>query len=140
MKKTYHLGLLHLAHILINADGQIDEREMVIIRKIKEEEKIDDLVFLEFSRGIAQKKQPEIYARGVDLLNRCTEEEKICAFVYLFQLAEADTSISMREIKMLMLALKATGIDFNDVAMTMNLSTPRSERDEYLLQLERSRS
>jgi uncharacterized tellurite resistance protein B-like protein len=140
MKKTYHLGLLHLAHILINADGQIDEREMAIIRKIKEEEKIDDLVFLEFSRGIAQKKQPEIYARGVDLLNRCTEEEKICAFVYLFQLAEADTSISMREIKMLMLALKATGIDFNDVAMTMNLSTPRSERDEYLLQLERSRS
>ena len=139
MKKTYHLGLLHLAHILINVDGTIDEREMEIIKAIKEEEKIDDLVFLEFSRGISQMKQPDIYARGIELLNRCTEEERTCAFVYLFQLAEADTSISMREIKLLMQALNATNIDFNDVAISMNLAAPKNEGNAYMLQLAKTR-
>jgi hypothetical protein len=139
MKKTYHLGLLHLAHILINVDGTIDEREMEIIRKIKDEENIEDLVFLEFSRGIAQKKQMDIYTRGVELLNRCPEEDKICAFVYLFQLAEADTTISMREINLLMKALKATHTEFNDVAISMNLAAPKNEGSVYMMQLAKTR-
>lgn len=123
MKKNYQLGLLHFVHILINADGYIDDREMEIIRKIKKEENIDDGVFLEFSRSIAHIKGQDIFNRGLDLLNSCTEEEKICAFVYLFQLAEADASISMKEVRLLMYALKVTNVDFNDVALSNDLAS-----------------
>src|SRR5688572_11193110 len=102
MTNNYHLGLLHVVNMLINTDGRIDDREMEIILKIKEEEKIGDDVFLEFSKSIATLKGQDIFNRGLDLLNGCTSDEKLCAFVYLFQLAEADTSISMKEIRLLM--------------------------------------
>jgi hypothetical protein len=123
MKKDYQLGLLHIAHSLINTDGRIDDREMDIILKIKTEEHISDEVFLEFSRGIALAKGRDIFNRGLDLLNRCTEEEKLCAFVYLFKLAEADDSISMKEVRLLMDALKITNVDFKDISLISNLAS-----------------
>jgi uncharacterized tellurite resistance protein B-like protein len=126
MKKNYQLGLLHIVHRLINADAKIDDREMAVILKIKTEEHIDDAVFLEFSRGIALAKEKDIFDRGIELLNTCTEEEKICAFVYLFKLAEADESISMKEIHLLMDALRVTNVDFNDVALSANLASSTS--------------
>jgi len=122
MKTNYHLGLLHFVHMLINSDGHIDDREMETILKIKQEENIEDAVFLEFSRSIAQLRGQDIFNRGLDLLNACTEEEKLCAFVYLFQLAEADTSISMKEIRLLIYALKVTNVDFNDVAASTSMA------------------
>jgi len=132
MKTNYHLGLLHFVHMLINSDGHIDDREMETILKIKQEENIDDAVFLEFSRSIAQLRGQDIFNRGLDLLNTCTEEEKLCAFVYLFQLAEADTSISMKEIRLLIYALKVTNVDFNDVAAStsMALLTTFNQRNQ----------
>jgi hypothetical protein len=90
--------------------------------KIKKEEGIDDASFLEFSRSIAHINQQDIFNRGLKLLNNCTEDEKLCAFVYLFQLAEADTSISMKETRLLISALKAANVDFNDVDISNSLA------------------
>ncbi len=131
MKKNYQLGLLHFVHMLINTDDLIDDREMEIILKIKKEEGIEDAIFLEFSRSIALIKGQEIFTRGLDLLSSCTEEEKICAFVYLFQLAEADASISMKEVRLLMYALKVTNVDFNDVAMSTDLATSNNAKLQH---------
>ena len=126
MKNNYQLGLLHIAHSLINTDGKIDDREMDIIHKIKTEEHIDDAVFLEFSRSITLAKGRDIFNRGLNLLNTCTEEEKICAFVYLFKLAEADDSISMKEVRLLMDALKLTNTDFKDVTLSSDLTKSKN--------------
>jgi len=122
MKKDYHLALLHFVHMLINTDNHIDDREMDLILKIKKEEGIDDASFLEFSRSIAHINHQDIFNRGLKLLNNCTEDEKLCAFVYLFQLAEADTSISMKETRLLISALKAANVDFNDVDISNSLA------------------
>jgi hypothetical protein len=122
MKKDYHLALLHFVHMLINTDNRIDDREMDLILKIKKEEGIDDASFLEFSRSIAHINHQDIFNRGLKLLNNCTEDEKLCAFVYLFQLAEADTSISMKETRLLISALKAANVDFNDVDISNRLA------------------
>ena len=126
MKKNYQLGLLHFVYMLINTDGRIDDREMEIILKIKREEDIEDSVFLEFSRSIASAKDQDIFNRGLDLLNSCTEDEKLCAFVYMFQLAEADATVSMKEVRLLMYALKVTNVDFNDVAISADLANPNT--------------
>lgn len=139
IKTNYHLGLLHFVHMLINTDGRIDDREMEFILKIKNEEGIDDSLFLEFSRSIALTKQQDIFSRGLDLLNTCTEEEKICAFVYLFELAEADATISMKEVYLLMYALKVTNIDFDDVAISKNLASLNGNTQGFLSRIERSR-
>jgi uncharacterized tellurite resistance protein B-like protein len=122
MNRNYQLGLLHFVHVLINADGTIDEREMDALRKIQIEEEIDDTIFHEFSRSISGAKVREIYNKGIELLNTCTEEEKLIAFVHLFRLAESDESICMNEVKHLLHAIQVVKIEFADVAMSARLS------------------
>lgn len=134
MKNTYQLALLHFVHMLINSDGRIDDREMDIILKIKTEENIDNTVFLEFSRSIALTKGQDIFNRGLELLKACSEEEKLCAFVYLFQLAESDSSISMQEVRLLIHALKATNVDFKDVALSNDLATSNYRGAKHYVQ------
>jgi uncharacterized tellurite resistance protein B-like protein len=109
--------------MLINVDGRIDEREMKMLQSIKQEEKIDDTIFQGFAKSISTIKKQDIYARGLALLNGCTDEEKLCVFAYLFRLAEADTTIDMNEIRLLMSAIKQTNVDFEDVEMITRLSS-----------------
>ena len=122
MSTNFKLGLLHFVHMLINVDGHIDDREMVAIQAIKKEESIEDDLFQEFSKSISNSKEHEIHERGVELLNSCTEEEKLCAFVHLFRIAEADTSINMKEVRLLMYSIKATRIEFDDVVVSARMS------------------
>ncbi len=122
MSTNFKLGLLHFVHMLINVDGHIDDREMVAIQAIKKEESIEDDLFQEFSKSISNSKEHEIHERGVHLLNSCTEEERLCAFVHLFRIAEADTTVNMKEVRLLMYSIKATKIEFDDVVMSARMS------------------
>jgi uncharacterized tellurite resistance protein B-like protein len=118
----FQLGLLHFVHLLVNVDGHIDEREKAAILAIKAEEKIPDSIFQDFEKYVSAHTEQEIYGRGVTLLNTCNEEEKICAFVHLYRLAEADTSISNKEVRFLIYGLKLTHIDFEDVILSASLA------------------
>ena len=118
----FQLGLLYFVHLLVNVDGHVDEREKAAISAIKEEEKISDAVYEDFSRYVLSNSEQEIYEAGVELLNKCTEEEKICAFVHLYRLSEADTSISNKEVRFLIYGLKLTHIDFEDVILSASLT------------------
>jgi uncharacterized tellurite resistance protein B-like protein len=124
MSTNFKLGLLHFVHMLINVDNHVDEREMKALQLIKVEENIDDDLFQQFSRSIVNSKEHEIHERGVDLLNMCTEDERLCAFVHLFRIAEADSTINMKEVRLLMYSIKATKIEFDDVSMSARLSNP----------------
>lgn len=119
---NFQLGLLHFVHLLVTVDGRIDERERTAITSIRKEEGISDEVFLEFERSIANSNEQEIYSRGGQLLNLCTEEERLTAFVHLYRLAEADTSITGKEVKFLLFGLKTTNLSFEDVILGASLS------------------
>ncbi len=113
--KNYQLGLLHLVHLLISADGVIDEKERNAIFKIKTKENIPDSVFSEFEGEIATKKEREIYQQGIALVNECTDEEKLKAFVHLYRLSEVDGNVHVKEVRLLLYSIKMAGIEFNDV-------------------------
>lgn len=123
MSNTYQLGLLHIVYTLINVDGKIDEREMNSLQVIQQEESMSDELFREFSRSIVGKSKKEVHTKGLELLGACSEEEKMCAFVHLFKLAEADTSICMEEVRLLLTALKMVNIDFEDIAAVVRMSS-----------------
>lgn len=128
MNRNYQLGLLHFVYVLINSDEAIDDREMETVRAIQHEEKIEDSVFQEFSRSIATIKRRDIYNRGIELLNTCNEDEKLTAFAHLFRLAESDSSICLNEVKHLLYAIKATKIEFEDVAMIARMSSQKNQQ------------
>ncbi len=113
--KTYQIGLLYLVHLLISADGVVDENEKKALNKIKEKENIPDSLFKEFETQVAIKKERDIYQEGIELLNKCSEEEKLNAFVHLYKMSEVDGRVHVKEVRLLLYSIKMAGIEFNDV-------------------------
>jgi uncharacterized tellurite resistance protein B-like protein len=119
---NFQLGLLHFVHLLVTVDGHIDDRERAAILEIKKEESISDKVFNDFERKSEVASEAEIYTDGIEYLSSCSDDEKLAAFVHLYRLAEADTSISNKEVRFLLYGLKATKISFEDVVLTAGMS------------------
>jgi uncharacterized tellurite resistance protein B-like protein len=115
MNRNYHLGLLHLIHLLVGADGVIDEHEKAALHNIKEREGIPDDLFNEFERSIADKRERGIFETGVELMNQCTMEEKLNVFVLLYKLSEVDGRVHVKEIRFLLYTIKLLGVEFDDV-------------------------
>jgi len=113
--KTYQIGLLYLVHLLISADGVVDENEKKALNKVKEKENIPDSLFAEFENQVATKKERDIYQEGIEMINRCTEEEKLNAFVHLYKMSEVDGRVHVKEVRLLLYSIKMAGIEFNDV-------------------------
>ncbi|MFZ5972234.1 MAG: TerB family tellurite resistance protein [Bacteroidota bacterium] len=112
---NYQLGLLYLVHLLISSDGIIDEKERQALQLIKNKELIPDKLFADFQQAVGEKKERDIYQSGLELLNQCTDEEKLNAFVHLYKMSEADGNVHVKEVRLLLYSIKMTGIEFNDV-------------------------
>jgi len=119
---NYQLGLLHLVHLLVTVDGHIDDRERMAIEAIRKEENISEQLCTEFEKKVETMKEQEIYSAGINLLTDCTDDERLAAFVHLYKLAEADASISNKEVRFLLYGLKLNNLSFEDVILSANMS------------------
>ena len=115
MNRDYQLGLLCLTHLLISADGVIDENEIDALKIIRTKESITDQLFTEFENMIAEKREREIFETGIELINRCSIQEKIKILVTLYKLSEVDGRVHVKEIRLLLYSIKLTEIEFDDV-------------------------
>jgi uncharacterized tellurite resistance protein B-like protein len=113
--KTYQIGLLYLVHLLISADGVVDENEKKALKKVKDKENIPDSILEEFQTGVASKKERDIYQDGIEMINKCSKEEKLKAFVHLYKMSEVDGRVHVKEVRLLLYSIKMAGIEFNDV-------------------------
>ena len=109
------LGLLYLAHLLISADGIIDAKEYQALSKIKTKESISDHDFKKFEEAVKGKRERDIYREGIEMMNNCTDEEKLNAFVHLYKMSEIDGRVHVKEVRLLLYTIKNAGIEFNDV-------------------------
>ena len=114
-QEPYHLGLLYMVHLLIGSDGKISPDERASLTMIQGQEKIPDTLVNRFKNAVETKSEREIYQEGIDLLNRCTNDQKLKAFVHLYKLSEADGNVHVKEVRLLLYSIKMTGIEFNDV-------------------------
>jgi uncharacterized tellurite resistance protein B-like protein len=115
VNKNYQLGLLYLVHLLISADGVIDEKESKALDQIRIDEKISDDIYKQFQQDILTKKERDIYQEGIAMMNECDTEEKLNAFSQLYRLSEVDGSVHVKEVRLLLYSIKMAGIEFNDV-------------------------
>jgi len=118
---AYHQGLLHCAHLLMSVDGVVDERETNTLQTICKEENIAPVEFTLFQQAIASKSEKQIYLDGLNLLNECTKQERLCALVHLFTITESDETVHRKEVRFLLYSLKGTDVDFEDIEMTARL-------------------
>lgn len=115
MNKDYQFGLLYLAHLLMSADGVIDEKEEAALMRITSKEQISDNTFREFSNSVRALKEKEIYQQGIEMLNKCSDSEKLNAFVHLYKMSEVDGTVHVKEVRLLLYSIKMASIEFNDV-------------------------
>lgn len=113
--KNYHLGVLYLMRLLINADGVIEATENEALRKVKQYENIPEETLISFERDILTKNEKELYQIGIDYLNLCTDEDKLNAFVHLYKMSEADGTVHVKEVRLLLYSIRKAQIEFNDV-------------------------
>lgn len=114
-QKNYHLGLLYLVHLLISADGVVDETERKALLSVKEKERIPDSVFAEFEKNVAAKKEKDIYQQGIEMISHCSDKEKLDAFVHLYKMSEVDGRVHVKEVRLLLYSIKMAGVEFDDV-------------------------
>jgi len=112
---NFQTGLLYLVHLLISADGVVDENEKRALQKVKAKENISDSLFAEFENQVLIKKERDIYQEGIEMINRCTDEEKLRVFAHLYKMSEVDGRVHVKEVRLLLYSIKMAGIEFNDV-------------------------
>ena len=115
MNKNYQLGLLYLVHLLVSADGVVDQNELAALEKIKSNEKIPDEVYAQFKNDITVKKEKDIYQIGLEALSKCSDEEKLRAFAILYKMSEVDGRVHVKEVRLLLYSARMTGVEFDDV-------------------------
>jgi uncharacterized tellurite resistance protein B-like protein len=118
--KSFHLGLLYLTHLLINADGIVSTEEERALQRIKEKEKIPSDVFEEFLADVKTKSAKTIYQEGIALINECSIKEKLNALAHMYKLTEIDGSVHVKEVRLLLYSMKMASIEFNDVVVAAN--------------------
>lgn len=120
-KTSFQLGLLYFSYLLVMVDGEVDQREKEAIHKIKIKESIPDWIFDDFEEHIAALTEQQIFKKGVELMNRCSDEDKLRAFVQLYLLTEIDNKIHRKEVRFLLYSLKATNVAFEEVELRAKL-------------------
>ena len=121
--KNYQLGLLYLVHLLINADGVIDEKERQALVRVTAAEGIPESTFLAFEAEIANKKEREIYLDGIEMINSCTRDEKLTALAHLYKMSEADGHVHVKEVRLLLYSIRQAGIEFDEVVQLAKRKT-----------------
>jgi len=112
---NYHMGLLYLMRLLMGVDGEVESSENNHLRKVKEFEKIPEETLITFEKVIITKDEKQLYQIGIDYLNLCTDEDKLNAFVHLYKMSEADGTVHVKEVRLLLYSIRKAQIEFNDV-------------------------
>jgi len=113
--ENYHNGLLYLAHLVISADGIIDDNELEALQTIKKQENISDEVFSSYKSDVANMKERDIYQKAIDLVSTCNDEERLRAFTWLYKISEVDGSVHVKEVRFLLYSVKRANVEFDDV-------------------------
>lgn len=117
---SYTVGLLALMSVLVNSDGEISENELNYLQRIKDAEGIPDQDFDAYTNTILGKSEKEVYQIGMDAINRCSDNEKLNAFARMYHMAQADGVIHVKEVRLLLYAVKTAQVDFNMVMEKAN--------------------
>ena len=116
-------ALLYLIHLLVYSDGEYDESEKDAVLRICEEEGVSHNDYQQFHLDTLELTEREIFGRGMDRVEACSEEDQVAVFVWLYKLSEADGMVHAKEVRFLLYSLRRTSLDLDDVKAAANKVT-----------------
>ena len=100
-KTNYFGGLVALYHLLINADGHVDEKEIRMGDLMKKHENIDDWEFNYHLNRIAGQDKDKIISDCVSSLNKCEYDLQIKCIAWMSLIANSDGFMAPEEWKLI---------------------------------------
>jgi len=111
----YHNGLLLLSYLITAADGYLDDLEKKALEKIAVHEgiELEHLEnFIKYAKALPEK---SVYNQGLEEISKCSDEEKLNAFCWLYRISEVDGKVHVKEVRFLIYSLQHAGLDLTDV-------------------------
>ena len=90
-----------LYHLLINADGHVDEKELSMGRLMKKHENIDDWQFNYHLKRISDLNKEQIVAECINSLKKCEYEMKVKCIAWMSLIANSDGFMAPEEWKLI---------------------------------------
>lgn len=118
--KRFDFGVLYLVHLVISADGVVDQGELRALEAIIEQEGMDSNIYRDFIKETSKMNEREIFNKGIQMISECSPEQQRRAFGWLMKISESDGQVHAKEIRFLLYSVKKAGIDFNDVVTEAN--------------------
>ncbi|MCK5278311.1 MAG: hypothetical protein KAQ62_18485 [Cyclobacteriaceae bacterium] len=100
-KTNYIEGLVSLYHLLINADGYVDEKELIMGKLMKKNESIDDLEFSNHLNKISELDQSQVVEKCIVSLNKCEYGSKVKCIAWMTLIANSDGFMAPEEWKLI---------------------------------------
>ena len=108
-------ALLYLTYLLVYSDGEFDDQERYAIKYICEQEGISESDYQDFLVNCHGSSERTLFENGVDLVEKCSYEDKIGVFTWLYKLSEADGTVHAKEVRFLLYSLRRASVDFDEV-------------------------
>jgi uncharacterized tellurite resistance protein B-like protein len=126
-KINYIEGLVSLYHLLINADGHIDDKEVKMGELMKAHEKIDDFMFDFYLNKISTQDKKVVFDACVNSLNKCEHDWKVKSIAWMSLIANSDGFMDPEEWKLIYsIYNKELKLNLNDI-LEMQKQLPRPE-------------
>lgn len=100
-KTHYCAGLVSLYHLLINADGHVDDKELKMGEMMKKHENIDDWEFNYHMKKVADKKKEDLILECVHSLRKCDYELKVKCIAWMSLIANSDGFMAPEEWRLI---------------------------------------
>lgn len=100
-KTNYVEGLVSLYHLLINADGYIDEKEIKMGELMRKHESIDDLDFNYLLNKISELDKSKVIDNCIVSLRKCDYEWRVKCMAWMSLIANVDGFMAPEEWKLI---------------------------------------
>jgi uncharacterized tellurite resistance protein B-like protein len=121
----YQKSLLALYHLIINADGELTEKEIKMGELMRDHEEIDRTFYDTYLNSISEKPAEKIYDDCIGSLKKCSYEDKARCIAWLSNIANADGFMDKKEWELIYhLYSKELNVDLNDI-MSVQKTLPR---------------
>ena len=115
-KISYIEGLVSLYHLLINADGHVDEKEVKMGKLMIQHEEIDNFIFERFLEKMSKLGKKNVIEYCVNALGKCSYELKVKSIAWMSLVANSDGFMDPEEWKLIyQIYNKELKLDLNDI-------------------------
>ncbi len=114
--KNYLSGLVALYYLLIHADGEVNEKEVMAGRAMRKYEEIKESEFEGLLEIYKRQDKEDLYIECVNALKNCTYDEQVKIVAWMSRIANSDGFMDPREWKLIyQVYYRELGLDLQDI-------------------------